>query len=61
MVASKNQPEPFEMLYHARWNIPRAAEALGLPACEASWDKVKEDFRQWAVSRTEKDGLPPLP
>jgi hypothetical protein len=44
--------EPFDMLYRARWNVPRAAEAMGLPACEASWEKVKEQFRQWAVSRT---------
>ena len=49
-------PDPFEMLYTARWNVPRAAEAMGLPACEASWEEVKEQFRQWAVSRTLPEG-----
>ncbi len=44
-------PDPFEMLYSARWNVPRAAQAMGLPACEASWEQVKRDFSQWTVSR----------
>jgi len=42
----------FQMLYCARWNVPRAAEAMGLPACEASWEEVKKQFRKWAVPRT---------
>jgi hypothetical protein len=49
-MPNDGNPNPLEMLYRARWNIPRAAEALGLPPCEESWEKVKEDFRQWAVS-----------
>jgi len=48
--------DPFEMLFHAKWNVPQAAEAMGLPACEASWRQVKEEFRQWAVSRTLPEG-----
>jgi hypothetical protein len=46
----------FQMLYCARWNVPRAAEAMGLPACEASWEQVKKEFRKWAVSRTLQTG-----
>jgi hypothetical protein len=53
--------DPFEMLFTARWNVPRAAEALGLVACEESWDRVKVEFRQWAVSRPVRYGSPALP
>jgi hypothetical protein len=53
---TSQQPDPFEMLFTARWNVPRAAEALGLPACESSWEEVKEQFRQWAVSRPFRYG-----
>ena len=41
---------PFEMLYHARWNVPQAAEALGLPPCEESWYEVKKRFSEWCVN-----------
>ena len=47
--------DPFDMLYRAKWNVPRAAEALGLPACEESWELVKQQFRKWAVNRTLPD------
>jgi hypothetical protein len=53
--------DPFEMLFTARWNVPRAAEALGLVACEESWEHVKVEFRQWAVSRPVRYGFPDLP
>jgi hypothetical protein len=53
--------DPFEMLFTARWNVPRAAEALGLVACEESWERVKVEFRQWAVSRPVRYGFPDLP
>ena len=49
--------DPFEMLFHAKWNVPRAAEALGLPANEESWEKVKKDFHRWTVSRPYEDGF----
>ena len=32
------------MLVTAKWNVPQAAEALGLPACEDSWEHVKREF-----------------
>ncbi len=53
--------DPFEMLFTARWNVPRAAEALGLVACEESWDRVKVEFREWTVSRPVRYGSPDLP
>jgi hypothetical protein len=54
-------PDPFEMLFTARWNVPKAAEAMGLPSNEESWARVKEEFRQWAVSRPVRYGSPALP
>jgi hypothetical protein len=53
-------PDPFEMLFIARWNVPKAAEAMGLPSNEKSWEQVKQEFRQWAVSRPTRYGFPPL-
>jgi hypothetical protein len=44
-------PDPFEMLFHARWNVPRAAVALGYPPCEESWERVKTEFREWVKQR----------
>ena len=35
------------MLFTAKWNVPQAAEALGLPACNDSWDEVKGLFRDF--------------
>jgi hypothetical protein len=58
---SKSQPEPFEMMFTARWNVPQAAEAMGLPASEDSWEEVKQQFRQWAVSRPIRYGSHGLP
>jgi hypothetical protein len=51
-------PDPFQMLYRARWNIPKAAEALGYTACEQSWEWVKTAFRDWCLSNGPdyKDG-----
>ena len=43
------QPDPLEMLFRAKWNVPQAAEALGLPACEVSWSLVKQTFRRWCT------------
>ena len=43
-------PDPFQMLYRAKWNVPQAAEGLGLPACEGSWERVKAEFREWCVA-----------
>jgi hypothetical protein len=41
------KPDPFEMLFRAKWNVPQAAEAAGLLACEESWSLMKETFRKW--------------
>lgn len=43
-------PDPFEMLFRAKWNVPTAANALGLPLCEKSWEEVKAAFRDWCVA-----------
>ena len=43
-------PDPFKMLYRAKWNIPKATEAMGLPANEACWLEVKVAFREWCVA-----------
>ena len=43
-------PDPYEMLFRAKWNIPQAAAALGLVACETSWHRVKTEFREWCVA-----------
>ena len=40
-------PDPYQMLFTAKWNVPQAAEALGLVACEDSWDQVKQDFSEF--------------
>ena len=37
-------PDPYQMLFTAKWNVPQAAEALGLVPCEDSWEYVKQDF-----------------
>ena len=39
--------DPYQMLFIAKWNVPQAAEALGLVACEDSWVQVKRDFREY--------------
>ena len=43
--------DPYDMLFRAKWNIPQAAAALGLPTNVESWEQVKKDFREWAVNR----------
>jgi hypothetical protein len=35
------------MLFTAKWNVPQAAEALGLPACNDSWEETKSLFREF--------------
>ena len=40
-------PDPYQMLFTAKWNVPQAAEALGLTACEDSWDFVKRGFAEY--------------
>ena len=44
---TQNNPDPLQMLFTAKWNVPQAAEALGLPACNDSWDEVKSLFREF--------------
>lgn len=43
-------PDPFQMLYRARWNVPQATVAIGFPACEKSWEQVKVAFRDWCIT-----------
>ena len=43
-------PDPYQMLFTAKWNVPQAAEALGLVACEDSWDFVKREFAEYCVT-----------
>ena len=43
--------DPFDMLFRAKWNVPRAAEALGLPPCEESWEEVKVQFAEWCAKQ----------
>ena len=43
-------PDPFQMLYRARWNVPQACKALGFPANEENWEHVKVAFRDWCVA-----------
>jgi hypothetical protein len=45
-----NDPDPFQMLFTAKWNVPQAAEALGYRACKESWEEVKELFREYCKS-----------
>jgi len=40
-------PDPFDQLFRARWNIPKAATALGMAPCEESWEDLKQQFRKW--------------
>ena len=40
-------PDPYQMLFTAKWNVPQAAEALGLVPCEDSWEYVKRDFAEY--------------
>ena len=46
----QGKPDPFQMLYRARWNVPQAAAAIGFPACEKSWEQVKVVFRDWCIT-----------
>jgi hypothetical protein len=47
--------DPFDMLYRAKWNVPQAAAAMGLPNNSESWELVKQQFREWAVNRPLPD------
>jgi hypothetical protein len=38
---------PMMMLFTAKWNVPKAAEAMGLPACSESWEETKILFREF--------------
>ena len=41
------EPDPYLMLFSAKWNVPQATQAMGLPACTESWELMKEGFREW--------------
>jgi hypothetical protein len=36
-------------LYRAKWNVPQAAEKLGLAANEENWELVKVMFREYCL------------
>ena len=42
-------PDPFDMLFRAKWNIPQASAAMGKVPCEESWEEVKIAFREWCT------------
>ena len=42
-------PDPYELLFTAKWNVPKAAEAIGLVPCEDSWEYVKREFELYCV------------
>jgi hypothetical protein len=44
-TANMNDPDPFVMLFTAKWNVPQASLALGYTPCKESWEKVKELFK----------------
>jgi hypothetical protein len=35
------------MLFAAKWNVPQAAEELGMLATEESWEQVKVAFAEY--------------
>jgi hypothetical protein len=41
------EPDLYLMLFSAKWSVPQAAQAMGLPPCPESWELVKEGFREW--------------
>ena len=45
--------DPFDMLFRAKWNVPQAAEAMGLSACKESWEEVKILFAEWCVQQPQ--------
>jgi hypothetical protein len=42
----------FDMLFRAKWNIPRATVELGLLSTETNWEDVKSQFKDYCVSRS---------
>lgn len=51
MESSKSSEiDPFERLYTAKWNVPRAAEALGL-----SNEDCKEAFRRFMADKLQNE------
>jgi hypothetical protein len=45
-----NEVDPLDMLFRARWNIPKAAKALGI-----SDDECKELFRSYCRERLQNE------
>lgn len=51
MESSKsNNPDPMEMLYRARWNVPKAAVALGVGN-----EECKEIFRAYLKEQLQSE------
>jgi hypothetical protein len=46
-------PDPFDMLFRAKWNIPQASAAMGKVPCEESWEEVKIAFREWCIRQSK--------
>jgi hypothetical protein len=45
-----NNPDPMEMLFRARWNVPKAAVALGIGN-----EECKEIFRAYLKERIQSE------
>lgn len=45
-----NNPDPMEMLFRARWNVPKAAAALGI-----SNEECKKVFRAYLKERLQSE------
>lgn len=50
----KNYDAAMRNLYTAKWNVPRAAEELGLASNSESWELTKELFRSFCVENRVK-------
>ena len=46
-LSSMTEPDPLDMLFRAKWNIPQASAAMGKAPCVESWEEVKVEFAAW--------------
>jgi hypothetical protein len=50
-------PDPFQMLFTAKWNVPQASAAMGRTPCMESWELTKAEFREYCKTRPETSGF----
>lgn len=48
---SEAEEHAMEMLFRAKWNIPQAADAMGMAATEGNWLTVKTRFADYCRQR----------